>query len=148
MSAAKPPGATLQGHGAPGPTLRLVVDGGRVAPGTLEREPPAPARLLIQASAPPRPPDPVLPRLLRWLPTRRPRGQPPAAAPPLALEIHDLQGRQVLALADARPMQDLPLPPGTYQVTVSLGPLRRGYTMTLEAGVMSRLNVHFESPHP
>jgi hypothetical protein len=53
---------------------------------------------------------------------------------PLCLQIDDLQGRRVLAIDDAGPLSDVPLPAGTYQVTVSLGKVRRSYTMVLEQG--------------
>ena len=54
--------------------------------------------------------------------------------PMLALQIHDLQGRRVLALDDACPLMDVTLSPGTYHVTTDLAGTRRRYTVALEAG--------------
>jgi hypothetical protein len=53
---------------------------------------------------------------------------------PLCLHIDDLQGRRVLAIDDAGPLSEVPLPAGTYNVTVRLGKVRRSYTMVLEQG--------------
>ncbi|MEO8652749.1 MAG: hypothetical protein ABI409_01360 [Ramlibacter sp.] len=51
---------------------------------------------------------------------------------PIHVVVEDMGGNRVLALDDATPLIDLPLPPGTYQVTARHGNLRRGYTLTLE----------------
>ncbi len=53
---------------------------------------------------------------------------------PLNLRIDTLQGLRVHAIDDAGPLVDVPLPAGTYHVTVHLGQVRRSYTMTLEPG--------------
>jgi hypothetical protein len=53
---------------------------------------------------------------------------------PLNLRIDDLQGHRLHTVDDAGPLVELPLPAGTYQVSVHLGPVRRSYTMTLEPG--------------
>ena len=93
----------------------------------------AASRLLIHAAEPPRMQGWSVASLLRRLRSRvfeRHR----AAAPPLALEIHDLHGRRVLALADARPEVDVTLAPGTYHVSTQRGGARRSYTITLERG--------------
>ncbi|MFC5499423.1 hypothetical protein ACFPOE_17895 [Caenimonas terrae] len=70
-----------------------------------------------------------------------------AAAPrePLCLSIEDRQGRTVLVVDDAGPLVDVPLPPGTYQVTARKGRLRRGYTLTLERGSSVDLHLSLES---
>lgn len=53
---------------------------------------------------------------------------------PLSLHIDNLQGLRVHSVDDAGPLVDVPLPAGTYHVTVHFGKVRRSYTMTLEAG--------------
>jgi hypothetical protein len=53
---------------------------------------------------------------------------------PLNLRIDDLQGHRMHAVDSAGPLVDVPLPAGTYLVSVHLGPVRRSYTMTLEPG--------------
>jgi hypothetical protein len=42
---------------------------------------------------------------------------------------------------DAGPLVEVPLPAGTYQVTVQLGCVRRSYTMTLEPGMSFDLHL-------
>ena len=51
---------------------------------------------------------------------------------PIQVFVEDMGGNRVLSLDDATPLIDLPLPPGTYQVTARHGNVRRGYTLTLE----------------
>ena len=51
---------------------------------------------------------------------------------PIRLWVDDMSGRRVLELEDAGPVVDLPLEPGTYQVTVRRGALCRSYTLTLQ----------------
>ena len=51
---------------------------------------------------------------------------------PIRLWVDDMSGRRVLELEDAGPVVDLPLEPGTYQVTVHRGALCRSYTLTLQ----------------
>jgi hypothetical protein len=72
-------------------------------------------------------------RLQRLLALRA-HGQRPHDRPPLNLRIDDLQGRRLHTVEDAGPLVDVPLPAGTYQVSVHLGHVRRSYTMTLEPG--------------
>jgi hypothetical protein len=50
------------------------------------------------------------------------------------LRVDDLQGRQVFAAAGARVLVDVPLPAGTYHISVHLGEQRRRYTVALEQG--------------
>jgi hypothetical protein len=60
---------------------------------------------------------------------------------PLTLQIDDLEGRRVHTVDDAGPLVDVPLPAGTYQVSVHLGTLRRSYTMTLLPGASFDLHL-------
>ena len=53
---------------------------------------------------------------------------------PLKLQIHNLQGIPVHSVDEVGPLIDVPLPAGTYHVTVQFGTVRRRYTMTLEPG--------------
>lgn len=97
----------------------------------------APAHLIIRAEFG----GPGSPRLREWL--RRalaPRGRRPL---PLTVRVDDLQGRNLVMLADADAWTDLPLPAGTYQVGVGLGSVQRVYTMTLQAGLPARLTIQF-----
>jgi hypothetical protein len=66
-----------------------------------------------------------------------------ASSIPLQLQVDDLQGQRMSAVADAGSLTDLPLPPGTYQITVRLGNYRRRYTMTLEPGTSFHLHLRF-----
>jgi hypothetical protein len=59
------------------------------------------------------------------------RRQAPAR---IGVQIDDLQGRPFFRSAEPWPLIDVPLPAGTYHVTVDLGELRRRYTVTLEPG--------------
>jgi hypothetical protein len=52
----------------------------------------------------------------------------------LHVEIHDLQGQQMLAVEDASPLLDVTLPAGTYHVSTRLGSMQRSYTMSLKPG--------------
>lgn len=76
-------------------------------------------------------------RLLSWV-LGRARAK---AQPLLAVQIDDARGCNVLALEDSGSLIDVPLPPGIYQVTASLGAARRSYTMALEAGTPVELHV-------
>jgi hypothetical protein len=58
------------------------------------------------------------------------------------LEIHDLDGRALLTLADAGPLVDAALPAGTYHVSLHAGVRQRRYTVTLEAGAAFELRVN------
>jgi hypothetical protein len=66
---------------------------------------------------------------------------------PLELQVDDLQGHRVLEIEDAGPLTDIPLPAGTYQVSVHLGRVRRSYTMTLEEGASFDLHLRL-TPGP
>lgn len=54
--------------------------------------------------------------------------------PALRIEIRDLKGHCLLSVDDASPLLDVSLPAGTYHVSTQLGGLKRGYTMSLQAG--------------
>lgn len=73
----------------------------------------------------------------------RRRPQPTSAA--LQLQVDNLQGLRMSAVADAGSLTDLPLPPGTYHVTALLGVYRRCYTMTLEPGTSFHLHLRFSN---
>ncbi|HET7865090.1 MAG TPA: hypothetical protein VFL86_11865, partial [Burkholderiaceae bacterium] len=97
--------------------------------------PPAPpAHLLIHAH------EGVLARPGRfaWIPARlralAPAHRRGASAARTKVRVEDLLGREYFAAEDARSLIDLPLPPGTYHVTLGLGELLRRYTVTLEHG--------------
>lgn len=62
---------------------------------------------------------------------------------PLQLQVDDLLGQRLHAVADAGHLTDLSLPAGTYQVAAQLGNYRRSYTMTLEPGTSFHLHLHF-----
>jgi hypothetical protein len=66
-----------------------------------------------------------------------------ASSIPLQLQVADLQGRCLHAIADAGRLTDLPLPAGTYQVAAQLGGRRRSYTMSLEPGTFFHLHLRF-----
>jgi hypothetical protein len=59
----------------------------------------------------------------------------------LALEIHDLQGRQLLVIHDARPVVDVALPPGTYRVSTVIVGNGRSYTLVLPQGATVDLHL-------
>jgi hypothetical protein len=59
---------------------------------------------------------------------------------PTGVRVEDLQGREYFAAADARPLIDLPLPPGTYHVTLRQGEQQRRYTVALEHS--ARFDLH------
>lgn len=61
----------------------------------------------------------------------------------LCLHIDDLQGRRLLAMSHVAGLTDVPLQPGTYQVTAVLGALRRGYTVALAPGASCELYLRF-----
>lgn len=65
---------------------------------------------------------------------------------PLRLHIDDLQGLRVLSIDDAGPLIEVPLPAGTYHVTVQLGNVHRAYTMTLEQGAAFDLYLRLAPP--
>ena len=85
----------------------------------------------------------VLQSALHGLRARCVGGRRPADSAPLQLQVDDLQGLRLSAIADAGSLTDLPLPAGTYQVTALLGTYRRSYTMTLEPGTSFHLHLRF-----
>jgi hypothetical protein len=80
-------------------------------------------------------------RLTSWLGKMHVRHSPSAPPEPLCLCVEDSRGRTVFAIGDAGPLVELPLPPGTYQVTAHRGRSRRGYTLTLESGTSFDLHL-------
>lgn len=62
---------------------------------------------------------------------------------PIRLQVADLQGRELRCLDTSEPFIELPLPAGTYDVTVTLGNIRRRYTMTLVPGASFELHLRF-----
>jgi len=52
----------------------------------------------------------------------------------LCLQIDDLHGQRVHSVEGAGPLMVLPLPAGTYHISVHFGDVRRRYTLTLEPG--------------
>jgi hypothetical protein len=109
--------------------------------GRSDSEPSRSARLLIHAAPPARADDWTLESLLQHL-RRGDAGSRRDTPRPLALKIHDLQGRCVLALDEAGPLTDIALAPGTYHVWAQQGPSRRRYTITLEPGASFDLHLH------
>jgi hypothetical protein len=61
------------------------------------------------------------------------------------LRIDDAHGKQVLRLADAGPLTDVKLPPGTYKVHADFGRMQRGYVVQLKDREPFNLYLHF--PH-
>ena len=60
-------------------------------------------------------------------------------ARPTGLRIDDLQGRQFFTLDQLRAVTDVPLPAGTYHVSVHHGEQQRLYTVTLVPGARGHL---------
>ena len=65
---------------------------------------------------------------------------PSHPAAPTGVRVQDLQGHEYFAADDARSLIDLPLPAGTYHVTLRQGELQRRYTVALEHG--TRFDLH------
>ena len=104
-------------------------------------EPPtSPAHLLIHAHEGVR----AGPGRFAWMSSRlralAPDHRRSAAAARTGVRVEDLQGREYFAAEDARSLIDLPLPAGTYHVTLRLGELQRRYTVALEHG--ARFDLH------
>lgn len=104
------------------------------------------AQLLIHADAPPCGGGPAA-RLCRLLFRRGPL--PGAAALPqrstaTALQIDDLHGQRFFATDNACALITLPLPAGTYHVTVRAGGLQRRYTVALQDG--ATVDLHLPPP--
>lgn len=100
----------------------------------------APAHLLIHAHEGMR----TELRRFAWMPLRLRAMAPdhllsPATAP-TGVRVQDLQGHEYFAADDARSLIDLPLPAGTYHVTLRQGELQRRYTVALEHG--ARFDLH------
>ncbi len=78
-----------------------------------------------------------MPWRLRALASDRPPNHPMA---PTGVRVEDLQGHEYFAADDVRPLIDLPLPSGTYHVTLRQGEQQRRYTVALEHG--ARVDLH------
>ncbi len=65
-----------------------------------------------------------------------------AAAAALGLQLYDLQGRRLADIREAGALTAFGLPPGTYVLTAVWGPVRRSYTLALEAGATVELHLH------
>jgi len=110
----------------------------------------SPARLLIHART-----DTTcaasgaLARALLWL-NLHARQVLQRRAPVLAsvVQIDDLLGRRFFDTEQTRPLIEVPLPAGTYHVTVRLGSLHRRYTVTLEQGATFHLHLRSAIDHP
>ena len=102
--------------------------------------PTLPAHLLIHAHEG----VPAGPDRFAWMPSRlralAPDPRRRAAATRTGVRVEDLQGREYFAAEDAHSLIDLPLPAGTYHVTLRLGELQRRYTVALEHG--ARFDLH------
>jgi hypothetical protein len=95
------------------------------------------ARLRIQAATPALSPGHRAAALIGgWRGLQRLVGRAPGrdGGEALVLQIDVLGGEAVLALDDAGPVVELPLPPGTYQVSARRGAVQRAYTLALEPG--------------
>ena len=66
----------------------------------------------------------------------------PLRPAPTRLQIDDLHGGQVYFTDAAGPLTDVPLPAGTYHVSVRSGDVRRRYTVALESGATVELYLH------
>ena len=95
------------------------------------------ARLRIHANA--RPGALRTPR--RWLQALCPVPLHRGDRSPVRLSIADLGGHEVFATEHGGPLIVVSLPAGTYRVAVSVGAVRRRYTMTLEPGASFDLHV-------
>ena len=107
----------------------------------------SPARLLIHAADPIDTDRRYFETPLRRLFALHTDGPCNRSRVPLKLQIDDLEGRRVHTVDDAGPLVDVPLPAGTYQVSVHLGTLRRSYTMTLLPGASFHLHLRL-TPDP
>ena len=102
---------------------------------------PAAARLLIHADSAGGADEGALETVLVRLQAILAAGTRQARRVPLRLSVEDLQGRRVLAVDDAGPLLEVPLPAGTYRVNADAGTVRRSYTMTLEPGASFDLHL-------
>jgi hypothetical protein len=71
-----------------------------------------------------------------------------ASSTALRIQVDDLQGVRQCAIDDAGALTEVPLPAGTYHVSVSLGSLHRSYTMTLEPNACVDLYVQLAQDLP
>ncbi len=108
---------------------------------------PAKAQLLIHAddthSA-----SPAGNALQRWLARIGTRSRRAGTPGPLALQVHDLQGRRLAEIPDAGVLTRISLPAGTCVVTATRRGVRRGYTLTLEPGLSFDLHLNRGPPWP
>jgi hypothetical protein len=77
---------------------------------------------------------------------RRLRGlrlEAPQVQSRMRVQVANLQGRELRCLDTSEPLIELPLLPDTYDVTVTLGNIRRRYTMTLAPGASCDLHLRF-----
>jgi hypothetical protein len=99
------------------------------------------ARLLIHATDGVAEGSGVLPgfmsRLRAWATAMAQPGQPAL----VGLRVADLQGRQFFSADALTSVVDMPLPAGTYHVTVNLGRQERRYTVALEQGATFDLHL-------
>lgn len=63
------------------------------------------------------------------------------AATPVNVRIADLHGHQLFSADAKQPLLDVPLPAGTYDVTVSRGAEQRRYTVALAQGATFDLHL-------
>ncbi len=57
------------------------------------------------------------------------------------VQVANLQGGELRCLDTSEALIELPLPPGTYDVTVTLGNIRRRYTVPLAPGASCDLHL-------
>jgi hypothetical protein len=122
-----------------------MCDGPASADGAVQGSGPLRARLRIHAHADTRVRGGVLGWVWRRILALVSRAAGPHRLPVTRLEVDDLQGRQFFAATDASSLIDVPLPPGTYQVTARLGPVHRCYTVRLEQGARVDLYLRLAS---
>ena len=60
---------------------------------------------------------------------------------PMRVQVANLRGDELRRVDTYVPLAELPLPPGTYHVTVTLGNICRRYTMTLVSGASCDLHL-------
>ena len=60
---------------------------------------------------------------------------------PMRVQVADLRGDVLRRVDTYVPLAEIPLPPGTYHVTVTLGNICRRYTMTLASGASCDLHL-------
>jgi hypothetical protein len=85
--------------------------------------------------------EPVL-RRLRSLYTQVLPSSPPL---PIKILIFDLQGHCVFSTEWAGPLVTVALPGGAYHIKVLVGEMRKSYTLTIESGVATDLDLRWTS---